>query len=69
MFKLPVRLKDRVRIHRRLLDDLPYGGELIAFPQHAEPKRLPYLPDQLQVRRDIGTDVQVKLDQRDLHEP
>ena len=50
--QLPVRLQHRVRVDRQPGDDLFHGGQLVSFAQQPQPERVPYLLDDLQVRRE-----------------
>ena len=64
VLELAVGLEDRVGVDGEVRHDVLDRRQLVALAQEAEPQRLAYLLDDLQVGRDPGPGVQVELDHR-----
>ena len=60
----PVRLEHGVRVDRQPGDDFLHRRQLVAGPEDPELDGVPHLLHELEVGRDSGTRVEVKLDQR-----
>src|SRR4029077_2337845 len=60
--EVAIRLCDGVRVDREVRDDLSYGRQLVADVERAEPKRVLHLANDLQIGRNSGLRVEVKLD-------
>ena len=68
VLELPIGLEHRVRVDRQARHDVLDGRQLVTLAQQPQPQRPPHLLDDLQVRRDAGTAVQVELDRlRSIH--
>jgi hypothetical protein len=54
MLKLPVGLDHGVRVDRQIAGDILDRGKAITLAQIAQQERLPYLVDDLQIRRNTS---------------